>query len=66
MGYSADDIEAAAREWKTDQQVHAFIAYGRELFEYHAKETERLNALIIKQTRYCAELKLWEESRDKT
>ena len=37
------------------------IAYARELLEYESKETERLNAMIVKQTRHCAELKAWEE-----
>jgi hypothetical protein len=65
LGYSADDLEQAAREWKTDQQVAGSITNAREFLEFELKETERLNALIIKQTKYCAELKLWEESRDK-
>ena len=69
LGYSADELEQAAREWRTDQQVKGSIAYARELLEYELKETERLNAMIVKQTRHCAELKAWEEvekARSKT
>jgi hypothetical protein len=62
LGYSADELEQAAREWRTDQQVKGSIAYARELLEYELKETERLNAMIVKQTRHCAELKAWEEA----
>jgi hypothetical protein len=61
LGYSADELEQAAREWRTDQQVKGSIVYSRELLEYELKETERLNAMIVKQTRHCAELKAWEE-----
>jgi hypothetical protein len=32
-----------------------------EVLEYEIKETERLNAMIVK-TRHCAELKAWEEA----
>ena len=52
------------REWRTDQQVKGSIAYARELLEYELKETERLNAMIVKQTRHCAELKAWEEAEE--
>ena len=62
LGYRADDLEQAAREWRTDQQVKGSIVYSRELLEYELKETERLNAMIVKQTRHCAELKAWEEA----
>jgi len=41
------------------------ITYARELLEYEAKETERLEARIRKQTSYCAELKTFEEMRSK-
>ena len=61
LGYRADDLEQALREWRTDQQVKGSIVYSRELLEYELKETERLNAMIVKQTRHCAELKAWEE-----
>ena len=40
------------------------IVYSRELLEYELKETERLNAMIVKQTRHCAELKAWEEAEE--
>ena len=40
------------------------IAHARELLEYELKETERLNAMIVKQTRHCAELKAWEEAEE--
>jgi hypothetical protein len=40
------------------------IAYARGLLEYELKETERLNAMIIKQTRHCVELKAWEEAEE--
>jgi hypothetical protein len=61
-GYRADELEQVAREWSTDQQVAGSIAHARELLEYELKETERLNAMIVKQTRHCAELKAWEEA----
>jgi hypothetical protein len=32
------------------------------LAKYELKETERLNAMIVKQTRHFAELKAWEEA----
>ena len=57
-------MEQAAREWRTEQQVKGSIVYSRELLEYELKETERLNALIVKQTRHCAELKAWEEAEE--
>jgi hypothetical protein len=38
------------------------ITCAREPFEYEAKETERLNASIVEQTRHCAELKAWKEA----
>jgi hypothetical protein len=62
LGYRADELEQALREWRTDQQVKGSIAYARELLEYESKETERLNGMIVKQTRHCAELKAWEEA----
>jgi hypothetical protein len=40
------------------------ITYAHELLEYESKETERLNAMIVKQTRPCAELKAWEEAEE--
>ena len=62
LGYRADELEQALREWRTDQQVKGSIVYSRELLDYELKETERLNAMIVKQTRHCAELKAWEEA----
>jgi hypothetical protein len=62
LGYRADELEQALREWRTDQQLVGSIAHARELLEYELKETERLNAMIVKQTRHCAELKAWEEA----
>ena len=38
------------------------VHHPRALLEYELKETERLNAMIVKQTRHCAELKAWEEA----
>jgi len=64
LGYRADELEEAAREWRTDQQVKGSFAYSRELLEYEANETERLNAMIVKQTRHCAALKAWEEAEE--
>ena len=64
LGYRADELEQVAREWRTDQQVAASITYARELLESELKETERLNAMIVKQTRHCAELKAWEEAEE--
>ena len=63
-GYPAGELEQAAREWRTDQQVAGSMTYARELLEYELKETERLNAMIVKQTRHCAELKAWEEAEE--
>jgi hypothetical protein len=54
----------ALREWRTNQQVKGSIVYSRELLEYELKETERLNAMIVKQTSHCAELKAWEEAEE--
>ena len=62
LDYRADEVEQALREWRTDQQVKGSIVYSRELLDYELKETERLNAMIVKQTRHCAELKAWEEA----
>jgi hypothetical protein len=62
LAHRADALEQAVREWRTDQQVAGSITYARELLEYELKETERLNAMIVKQTRHCAELKAWEEA----
>jgi hypothetical protein len=62
LGYRADELEQAVREWRTDLQVAGSIAHARELLEYELKETERLNAMIVRQTRHCAELKAWEEA----
>ena len=64
LGRRADEFEQAAREWKTANQVAGSIDYARELLEYELKETERLNAMIVKQTRHCAELKAWEEAEE--
>jgi hypothetical protein len=64
LGYRADELEQARRDWRTDQQVKGSIVYSRELLEYELKETERLNAMIVKQTRHCAELKAWEEAEE--
>jgi hypothetical protein len=64
LGYRADELEQARREWRTDQQVKGSIVYSRELLEYELKETERLNAMIVKQTRHCSELKAWEEAEE--
>ena len=44
LGYRADELEEAAREWRTDQQVKGSFAYSRELLEYEANETERASA----------------------
>jgi len=64
LGFRADEVEQALREWRTDRQVKGSIVYSRELLEYELKETERLNAMIVKQTRHCAELKAWEEAEE--
>ena len=63
-GYPAGELEQAVREWRADQQVAGSITHARELLEYELKETERLNAMIVKQTRHCAELKAWEEAEE--
>jgi hypothetical protein len=64
LGFRADEVEQALREWRTNQQVKGSIVYSRDLLEYELKETERLNAMIVKQTRHCAELKAWEEAEE--
>ena len=66
LGDRADALREASRQWKAACQVAGTIMHASELLEYESKETERLNALIVKQTRHCAELKLWEEARSKT
>jgi hypothetical protein len=65
LGYRADELREAIRQWQTEQKVAGCVIYASEILEYELKETERLNAMIVKQTRHCAELKLWEEARDK-
>lgn len=62
--WTLDDLKVAAPDWRTDQQVAGSITYARELLEYEAKETERLNATIVKQRKHCAELKAWEEAEE--
>jgi hypothetical protein len=57
-----EEAKEAAREWRTEQTVAGCMIYARELLDYELKETERLNAMIVKQTRHCAELKAWEEA----
>jgi hypothetical protein len=44
----------------------ASITYARELLEYELKQAERLNAMIVKQTEHCAELKVWEAEQART
>jgi hypothetical protein len=60
---SGDEFNEALREWETDQRVRGSFVYDRELLEYEAKETERLEARIARQTRHCAELKVMEQMR---
>jgi hypothetical protein len=57
-------LKEAARQWKTEQKVAGCMIYASEALEYDLKETERLNAMIVKQTRHCAELKAWEEAEE--
>jgi hypothetical protein len=64
LGYRADEWEETLRECRTDQKVKGSIVYSRELLDYELKETERLNAMIIKQTHHCAELKAGEEAEE--
>jgi hypothetical protein len=64
LSHWAEEFEQAARAWRTARQVAGSIVYSRELLEYELKETERLNAMIVKQTRHCAELKAWEEAEE--
>jgi hypothetical protein len=61
-----DELQNAAREWKTEQKVAGSITHARELLEYEFKEAERLEARIVRQTRHCAELKAMEKMRSKT
>jgi hypothetical protein len=61
-----DFLKEAARQWKTDQRVTGCMVYMREVLEYDSEQTERLEARIVRQTRYCAELKALEELRSKT
>jgi hypothetical protein len=59
-------VDELARQWKTEQKVAGCTSYASEILEYDFKETERLEARIAKQTRYCAELKAMEEMRSST
>jgi len=36
----------------------------RSIYARGFSNTERLNAMIVKQTRHCAELKAWEEAEE--
>jgi len=66
LGYRADELREASRQWQTEQKVAGCMIYASEILEYDFKETERLEARIAKQTRYCAELKAMEEMRSRT
>jgi len=66
LGYRADELREASRQWQTEQKVAGCMIYASEILEYDFKETERLEARIAKQTRYCAELKATEEMRSRT
>ncbi len=55
------DLEKAAHQWRTDQQVAASMAKSRELLEYEAKETERLDARIARQVKFLVELKTMQQ-----
>jgi hypothetical protein len=57
-----DFLKELAHQWKTEQMVAGCMIYASEILEYDFKQTERLNAMIVKQTRHCAELKAWEEA----
>jgi hypothetical protein len=61
-GKQAEEMMKALRQWKDDCQVASTITEGGGLLEYEVKETERLNAMIRKQTTHCAALKAWEEA----
>jgi hypothetical protein len=50
------------RLWKDMSQVAATIMQAGGLLEYELTQAERLNAMIVKQTRHCAVLKAWEEA----
>ena len=60
----ADEMTEWFRQWKDDCQVAATIMKAADLLEYEVKETERLNAMIRKQTTHCAALKAWEEAEE--
>jgi hypothetical protein len=61
---------AVRRRFPTTYQTLRWLAgatiQASELLEYESKETERLEARITRQTRFCAELKAMEEMRSKT
>ena len=59
-------MKEAARQWKTEQKVAGCMVYAREVLEYDSEQTERLETRIVRQTRYCAELKAWEEMHNRT
>jgi hypothetical protein len=61
-----DELREASRQWKSEQKVAGCMIFASEILEYDFKETERLEARIAKQTRYCAELKAMEEMRNRT
>jgi hypothetical protein len=61
-----DSLKELARLWKTEQKVAGCMIHASEVLEYDFKETVRLEARIVSQTRHCAELKAWEEMHNKT
>jgi hypothetical protein len=61
-GKKADETMEALRQLKNDRQVAATVIQASDLLEYEVKETDRLNAMIRKQTSHCAALKAWEGS----
>jgi hypothetical protein len=66
-GAEIDEVlEQGARQWLADCRVACTVTHVSELLEYEFKQSERLDARITRQTRYCAELKAWEEMRSKT
>jgi hypothetical protein len=60
------EMEKAAREWKAEQKAAGSVSDARELLEYESRETERLDARIVRQIKFLFELKTMEEMLHKT
>lgn len=55
------DLQNAAHQWKTDQQVAASMCRERELLEYEFKQIERPDGRIARQVKFLVELKTMQQ-----